>query len=201
VDLVQHILENDLHQLDANLKQKLKRETDCEFEKRSIIKDRRDIGTLLGIVVGLLIAILASGLNFNIVAIIGGLLGRVLGYLFKRKLTKANQKVRNLLFGFFESYTSIISRYTENLAMDVNSTRIILEHSLDKYRLPLYLAKEDKSEFVDLLCSFEKILSTTKCYNAINLSWKLFLINCKACIEKDDLATIFLSGCKVSGLG
>jgi hypothetical protein len=64
--------------------------------------------------------------------------------------------------------------------------------SIDRLRLPLYLAKDSmKDEFFELLCNFEKVLATEKCYNAMNLSWKLFLIDCKGHLERDNVPAIW----------
>lgn len=127
---------------------------------------------------------------FIIVGVISGIIfGRVAGGCVKRKLSKTNTKIRHIYRYMFDSYLKTIKKSVANLALDVNSTRILLEDCIDKFRLPLYLAKDEKnSEFFELLFDLEKILSSPKCFNAINLSWKLFLIECKQHIAANDIS-------------
>jgi hypothetical protein len=101
-------------------------------EKKSIIKDRRDIGTIIGLVVGLGISFAITGKTISIAAIIigsivGAIVGRIGGYFVKRKLSSVKIKTRTVLHDFFESYLFSIKKVSKKLANDVNSNRILLE--------------------------------------------------------------------------
>ena len=101
-------------------------------EKKSIIKDRRDIGTVVGLIIGLGIAFAITGKNIWIAAIIigvilGAVLGRIGGYFVKRKLSSVKIKTRTVLRDFFDSYLFAIKKLTKKLSNDVNSNRILLE--------------------------------------------------------------------------
>jgi multisubunit Na+/H+ antiporter MnhE subunit len=101
-------------------------------EKKSIIKDRRDIGTVVGMIVCLAIAFAITAKQISIAAIIisiivGAIVGRLAGYFVKRKLSNVKFKTRTVLYDFYSSYLKIVDRYTTKLKHDVNSNRIILE--------------------------------------------------------------------------
>lgn len=150
--------------------------------------------------------IVAVGISFAITAkeisiaaiiisiIVGAVVGRILGYFVKRKLSNVKCKTRNVLYDFYSSYLKVVDQYSKKLKLDVNSNRIILEavnsnnhQTIDRFRLPLYLAKDSNNEFFQLLCKLEKVLSSPQGIQAMNLSWKLFLIECQTLIKQQNL--------------
>lgn len=101
-------------------------------EKKAIIRDRRNIGTIIGIILGISIAFAVTGKDISIAAIVigfvaGAIVGRFIGYFIKRKLANVKFKTRNVLYDFYTSYISAVAKYSRNLGLDINSTRIILE--------------------------------------------------------------------------
>ena len=147
-----------------------------------------------------MVAAALSTKGFNLLAfilapIIGAGLGRVAGQFVKRKLKNTNVKVKNIIQIFYISYLRIISTFTRKLINDVNQTRIILENvpfvslqSIEKFRLVLFLAKSDKSDiFYQTLQIFESILSIPENKAAINLSWKVFLLEAKKSLKENEL--------------
>lgn len=149
---------------------------------------------MLGLVLGLAAALAVNKLALSIPLVILGIvlgvvIGRLAGARCKRKVKRSNMKIRNLYKYLFDSYLSAISKYSKNLTFDVNSHRILLEESIDKFRLPLYLAKQEKiNDFNELLFNLEKILSDNSSFKAMNLSWKLFLVESKKHIVENDIS-------------